>query len=135
MPDPSELPRGSYGSIPERYDQVSRFFQKEYPEEYTGYYKPRLPLLSKYIPLGNFEENYLYSNSITAVTVLEMIKWNQIDYAFDIQTAYENEILATMAKEAKFLENFNKQELRYTQESHVHEHMEVPQKKGWLRRK
>lgn len=132
---PDDLPRSMPESSLPRIDQWSLFLHEEIPEGIEPMLANVLKLLfSKSISVGNIEKTDMMANASMEWTIYELVISYQLQSAMMFGISYINDWKASMSKDGKLLENMAKQELRYTQDQHVYEHVEAPRKKGWFKR-
>ena len=121
----------------ERLDQISMFLWPTWVPGQEDYDTPRMPLVSKELSVGRIKEEHMAGNISHTRAALYMLDRGHVGLARYIMKFMHSEFKMTMSIDGEFMDGITHQELRYTQHQHLHQdqQQQIPQKKGFFRRK
>lgn len=116
-------------------DQYSRFLEPTIPSGQKGYYNEIKPLISKELSVANIQRTDMIGFFDTEDAILEFFIEGQIGLGRFLMTRWQTELKLSMSFDARFMEQITTSKFEYTQKQDIHEHMDVPQKKGLFGRR
>jgi len=111
-------------------DQYTKFLEPTIPKGQEEYFNERKPLISKELSVGNIERSDMISYLDMKDAILEFLEEGQIGLARFLMTRYQGELKLSMSFEGRFMDHISSNKIEYTQRQDVHEHVEIPKRKG-----